>query len=130
MTTTIEKKDVGEYEVTGTWSKVCSISPDKDSKKKKTITLELKFQAVPLSGIIEKAIRPAVISWQNSQGRKHWGKWTDKQVVKIDFTAPAATPQRDPMEVLIEEAKANGIDPSDEKAMTKFIMTKLGQAKK
>lgn len=123
--TTIEKAEVKDYAISGSFRKACSIRPDGDSTEKKAIILELSFDKVPLSGIIEKALRPAVIQWQNGPGRKHWSSWTNNQVVKINFTAPAATPQKDPEEAMIE--KLQGMTPEEQK---KYLADLQKKAKK
>lgn len=90
-------------------TKPCDIKPDKDSKESKRINLKVKFDGITLSAVFQKALSQAVIQWQNGQGRKGFDQLSNNQTVIIEFKAPAAAPQQDPMEVLIGEAKALGI---------------------
>jgi hypothetical protein len=105
-------------------SKVCSISPDKDSDNHKSITLRVKFDDVILKAVFDKAVSQVVIQWQNGPGRKKFDSWKNNQVIDVSFKAPAVT-QVDPMSAFIAVAKADGIDMSDEEALAKYIKSKL-----
>ena len=83
-----------------TLTKVCSIKADQDSTESKQITLKVKFGGVSLNDVFMKALANAVIQWQNGPGRKHFDKWVDKQIVNVDFKAPARMPQVDPEEAI------------------------------
>ena len=121
--TIIEKADVSNYVVSGIFHTAGDMRPDKDSKEKKRINFEVVMEQVPVSGIIDKALSPVKIAWVNNH-RKDFDELTDGQVVKVKFTAPAVR-YRDPAEVLINEAKAAGVDPEDKDALAKYIMGRL-----
>ena len=75
--------------ITGiTLTKACSIKPDKDSLESKTVKLRVKFDGITLHSVFDKALAGAVIQWQNGPGRKNFDKWTDGQVIEIQFSAP------------------------------------------
>ena len=109
-----------------TLTKVCSISPDKDSPDTKQITIKVKFDNVPLQGVFDKAISQTVIQWQNGPGRKKFDQWNNNQVVEVNFKSPART-TIDPMAQLLAEAKASGVDTADQNELTKYILTRLSQ---
>ena len=94
-------------------TKVCSIKADADSKESKQITLKVKFDGVVLNDVFMKAVSGAVVQWQNGPGRKHFDKWVDKQIVNIDFKAPARMPQVDPEEAV--KAKLRTFETKEEK---------------
>jgi len=82
--------------ITGiTLTKACSIKPDKDSAESKQVTLKVKFDGTTLQSVFDKALAGAVIQWQNGPGRKNFDRWTDGQVIEIQFSAPGRT-QVDP----------------------------------
>ena len=107
-------------------TKVCSISPDKDSDDSKNITLKVKFDGVPLQGVFDKAISQTVIQWQNGPGRKKFDIWSNNQVVEVNFKSPART-TIDPMTQILAEATAAGIDTTDQNEMTKYILSRLSK---
>ena len=107
-------------------TKVCSISPDKDSDDSKNITLKVKFDGVPLQGVFDKAISQTVIQWQNGPGRKKFDAWNNGQVVEVSFKSPART-SIDPMTQLLAEATAAGVDTTDQNEMAKYIMAELAK---
>lgn len=109
-----------------TLTKVCSISPDKDSDESKNITIKVKFDDVPLQGVFDKAISQTVIQWQNGPGRKNYDKWRSGQVVEVNFKSPARTAV-DSVDQFLAEAVADGIDTTDQNAMTKYIMRRVTQ---
>ena len=104
--------DLGQIVKDVVMTKVCSISPFKGSNDHKAITLEVRIDGVPLQGVFDKAISGTVIQWQNGQGRKKYDSWENKQVVKVDFKAPAVTVV-DPRQAVKAEARAL---PKDERA--------------
>ena len=105
-------------------TKVCSIKADKESSDSKSITLNVKFDGVPLSAVFAKAVSGAVIQWQNGPGRNKFDQWKSGEVVNIDFKSPGQT-QIDPLQALITSAKAEGIDVTDKHALTNYIMANL-----
>jgi hypothetical protein len=109
-----------------TLTKVCSISPDKDSNEFKNITLKVKFDGVPLQGIFDKAISQTVIQWQNGPGRKKFDQWNNNQVVEVEFKSPART-TIDPMAQILAEATAAGVDTTDSGELAKYIMNRLNR---
>ncbi len=94
-----------------TLTKVCSIKPDKDSNESKNITLKVKFDGAKLLSVFDKAVSGAVIAWQNGVGRKNFDTYKNGQVVEVQFIAPASKAQIDPMDALINNAKAAGMTP-------------------
>ena len=106
-------------------AKVCSIKPDKDSDTSKSITLKVKFDGVTLKDVFAKALSSAVIQWQNGPGRNGFDKWTNNQVVNVDFKAPGRQPTLSPMEQFKLDAKAAGVDITDKRALTAYIEKQL-----
>jgi hypothetical protein len=92
-------------------SKVCSIRADEDSTEKKNINLVVKFDGAKLSSVFDKAVSGAVIAWQNGVGRKNFDSYKSGQTIEIQFVAPASKAQIDPMDALINDAKAAGMSP-------------------
>ena len=91
-------------------TKVCSISPDSDSKKegvKKTITLRMSYEGLTLGDIFAKALKDDVISWANGAGgRKNFDNLKHNQVVEVSAKSPGSGPAADPMTAIIASAKA------------------------
>ena len=119
----IKKSEISKYAVSGVFSTAGDMRPDKDSKEKKRINFEVVMDAVPVSGIIDKALSPVKISWVNNH-RKDFDDLTDNQVVKVKFTAPSVE-YRDPMEILLSEAEAEGVDTNDKAAMQAYMMERI-----
>lgn len=92
-------------------SKVCSIKADKDSIEAKQINLVVKFDGALLSAVFDKAVSGAVIAWQNGVGRKNFDTFKSNQTVEIQFVAPASKAQIDPMDALLNNAKAANMTP-------------------
>jgi len=88
---TITKGQLNEVLETQTFDKACSIKPFKDAEESKTVTLRLHFTGITLADVLEKAIRTAVISWQNGPGRKKYTNWKPGQVIDVNFSKPART---------------------------------------
>ena len=105
-------------------TKVCSIKADKESSDSKSITLNVKFDGVPLSAVFAKAVSGAVIQWQNGPGRNKFDQWKSGQVVNIEFKSPGQT-QIDPKQALIEQAKASGVDTTNKQALMDYIMGQI-----
>jgi len=104
--------DMNEIISNVTLTKVCSVSPDNESKKEgihKVINVKVKFDGATLRGVFDKAVSSSVISWQNGVGRKGYDKLVNNQVVEIAFVAPASASPVDPMESIIASAKASGL---------------------
>ena len=96
-----------------TLSKVCSIKPDKDSDESKSITLNIKFDGVALSAVFAKAVSSAVIQWQNGPGRSKFDTWDNNGKVNIEFKAPGAMPQIDPLTAMLNAAEAANMTIED-----------------
>lgn len=109
-------------------TKVCSISPDKDSDDSKQITLKVKFDNVPLQGVFDKAIAQTVIQWQNGPGRKKFDTWRNGQVVEVNFKSPARA-MIDPKQALINDAINAGVDVNDKNALTAYIMQQIEKSR-
>jgi len=90
-TMTITKGQLSEVLEDMYLDKACSIKPFKDAEDSKTVTLRINFSNITIADVLEKAIRTAVISWQNGPGRKKYNSWTNGQVVGIAFSKPAQT---------------------------------------
>ena len=88
---TITKDNIHDYMVNGTWSVDGSMKPDKESDSDEQIrfTLNVKYNNVPVIDIVNKSLEPTKISWVNGQGRPNITKWTNGQVIDIDFKSPA-----------------------------------------
>jgi len=108
-------------------TKTCSIKPDKDSSNSKTVTLNIKFDGIPLTAVFDKAVSSAVIQWQNGPGRSKFDTWKHGQVVDIDFKAPGRAPQLTPIQQFTIEAKAAGIDTSDKVALKAYINKRIDE---
>jgi hypothetical protein len=112
-----------------TLSELRTVSPDEDAKKegiKKTITLRIKYDGLTLKDVFAKAFKSDVVSWQNGgAGRKNYDNIVDKSVIEISAKAPGAGPQENPMDAMIREARAAGVDPKDEKAFAAYIIAEM-----
>ena len=101
--------DMNEMITNITLTKTCSVKADKDSTESKVINLRVKFDGATVGDVFAKAVSSAVISWQNGQGRKTFDTLKNNQTVDIQFAAPAARPQMDPMDAIIQGAAASGM---------------------
>ena len=106
-------------------TKVCSISPDKDSDEHKSITLKIKFDGAPLQSVFDKAVSGAVIAWQNGVGRKGFDTFKAGQVVDIQFSAPASRTAVDPETAMISKLQA--MTPDEQAAYLKELTTKAAK---
>jgi hypothetical protein len=116
-----------------TLTKVCSVSPDGDSKKdgiSKRINVKVKFDGSSLQGVFDKALAGTVIAWQNGVGRKTFDNLANNQTVEITFVSPASKPTEAPEDAFTREAKAAGVDMSDEAALAAYIIKRMKAAKK
>jgi len=98
-----------------TLSKVCSVSPDNESKKEgitKQITVKVKFDGSTIQSIFDKAMSSTVISWQNGVGRKSFDQLKAGQVVEIQFNAPASRSAVDPETFMV--AKLAAMTPAEQ----------------
>ena len=114
-----------------TLTKVCSVSPDTESKKDgvtKQVTVRVKFDGATVQSVFDKAVAGAVIQWQNGVGRKAFDTLKAGQVVDIQFTAPASRTAVAPEDAFLAGAKADGIDVTDEKALAAYIIKRMKKA--
>jgi hypothetical protein len=121
----ITNSNVWEFKVTGAWNIAGSMKSEGKSNESKNFTLKVKFNSVPVSDIITKALEPTKIAWTNGQGRKNFGSYKNAQVIEIDFKAPARAPQTDPMTQLVSDAVAAGVDVSDRKALVEYLISRM-----
>ena len=105
-------------------SKVCSIKAFKGSDESKSITLNVRFDGVPLQAVFDKAVAGAVIQWQNGPGRGKYDEWSNGQVINIDFKSPGAT-AIDPKQAMIAQARSAGVDVTDKQALMTYIMSQI-----
>ena len=108
-----------------TLTKLCSISPDKDSDESKKINLKVNFNGVSLKSVFTKAMASTVVTWQNGVGRKKFMSWIDGQTVEVDFVAPASQPVIEP-EVAIA-AKARAMSKEKRKAYLEKLAADLAE---
>jgi hypothetical protein len=85
---TIEKADVRDYIVNGTFDVSASFKRDADSTESKTVTLRVNLMNVNLGDIIADALKPKRITWQNNVARKNFDTIADRSVVEIDYSSP------------------------------------------
>ena len=112
-----------------TLTKVCSIKADKDSTESKNITLKVDFSGATVRSVFDKALAGAVIQWQNGQGRKTFNKLTANQVVAITFIAPASQPTELPEDAFTREAKAAGVDITNDDELAAYVIKRMKTAK-
>jgi len=122
----INKENINDYQVNGVFSIMGSMKADNTSKEVKKFKLNVKFDNVLVSDIIEKALDPTKIQWVNGVGRKHFDTYKDGQAIEVDFKSPGRAPQLTMIEQLHIEAKAAGVDIGDKAALKAFINEKLG----
>ena len=103
-------------------TKVCSISPDKESDEHKQISLVVKFDGARLQSVFDKAVSGAVIAWQNGVGRKNFDTYKNGQTVEIQFIAPASKAAIDPEQAMI--AKLMSMTPIEQAAYLKGLTAK------
>jgi len=104
-------------------TKVFSIKADKDSEESKKWTLELTIPA----GTTEKDLAQAVLSSEvikvQNGNRSKYDKYPTGHVFKKTFSKPGY--QTDPMQEILAEAIAAGVNVKDSKALTEFIQAKI-----
>ena len=106
-----------------TLTKACGVKPDNDKDSvSKRINLRVKFDGALVQAVFDKALAGTVIVWQNGPGRKSYDTLVSGQTIDIAFTSPARAPQIDPRDALLAQAKAEGIDINDEKAIAAFVV--------
>ena len=122
---TITKDQFDQVIDTFTLDKVCSFKADKDSDEQKTVTLRVKYQGATIRSLAQSTLgQGVVVKWQNGRARKDYTKIADRSVVEIDWSAPATAPQVDPKTAMLMEAKADGVDIHDKKAMEAWVSKK------
>jgi len=89
MTTNITKLD--DYVISGKFDIQASFKPDKESKLSKVVTIRFNLVNVPLKDVITSSLRDKRIDTVNGQLRKNFDKYTNKQVVEVDYKSPATS---------------------------------------
>ena len=102
--------------------RTCSIRPHAESDERKTVTLRITYDGVPLQAVFDRSASWAAISWQNGPGRKIFDTLSNGQVVEVNFKAPGRT-QVDPEAAVI--ARARALPTREERE--KYIRELLGQ---
>lgn len=125
MAGTIKQSMADRFVVSGTWAINGSMRPFKGATDEKRFRLNVRFDGVKITDIINKALEPTKIAWVNNVGRKHFDTYTDNQVIEVDFKSPGKTPDEPPEIRLAREAKEAGVDINDKVALTEYIMSKL-----
>lgn len=80
---------VSDYLVTGKFDITTSLKPHEDALESKTLTLRFVMDNVPLRDVIQKALAPSRISWQNSPGRPKFDTWKNGSVIEVNFSSPS-----------------------------------------
>jgi len=106
-----------------TISKTCSIKSDIDSTESKQVTLNVRFNGVPLQAVFDKAVSQSVIQWQNGPGRRNFDTWKRGQIVDIDFKSPGRQ-TIDPETAI--KAKLAGMDTKAERLA--YIESLMGES--
>ena len=97
----LDTKGVNVMEnITGSWIIAGSMKASGDSNTSKNFRLKVKFDNVPATDVIAKALEPTKIAWVNGQGRKRFDSIENNQLIEIDFKSPARAPQVDPEEMV------------------------------
>lgn len=104
-------------------SKIAKLKADGDSEEQKTFTIVIDFNGSNLEAVFEKAVSSAVIQWQNTN-RKNYTSLSDKSTIVVPFKSPGRV-QVDPKQALLNQAKAQGVDVTDKKALQAFIMEQI-----
>jgi hypothetical protein len=125
---TITKDNWDSFPVDLTIDKDCSVKADDESTASKTVTLRVKYAGVTVKDVIMATLgQGVVVKWQNGAGgRKNYDKLVDKSIVNLDFKAPGIAPKEDPKDAFLREAKAEGVDVTDKKALSAYIIKRLG----
>ena len=85
---TINKADVRDFVVNGTFDVTASFKRDGDSTESKTVTLRVNMNNVNLADIIADSLKPKRITWQNNIARKNFDNIADHSVQTIDYASP------------------------------------------
>jgi len=109
-----------EQLINGSWIIAGSMKASGDSPQSKTFRLKVHFKNVPVQDVVAKALEPTKIAWVNGQGRPNFSKWTENQLIEIDFRAPARAPVQDPKEAMI--ARLASMTPEEMKAELQSMM--------
>jgi hypothetical protein len=104
--------------------KICNISPELNSTRKKSINLRFTVDGVSVRSVLHKAIKQVVVDWQNGAkcGRKMFDSYKDGQTVEIKFTAPAVAP------VLSHKEIFAAMTPEQKEAHLKELMAMMANA--
>ena len=121
----ITNENVKDFMVHGSWNIAGSMKPDGESAEAKKFTLKVRFNNVPVTDIINKALDPTKIQWVNGVGRKHFDTFSNNQTIEIDFKSPGRAPVLSPMEQFRIDARAAGVDVNDKAALTAYITEQL-----
>lgn len=116
---------MGTYKVNGTWIIAGAMKANGESTESKAFRLKVKFDNVPVEDVILKALEPTKIQWVNGQGRKNYTKFSDNELIEINFKSPARAPQVDPKEAVA--AQLASMTKDEQKA---YIDELLGLASK
>ena len=118
----ITRDNVNDFTVSGVWSIAGTFKADDTSDEKKSFTLNVKFDNVPVVDIINSAIgsQPTKVQWCNAN-RKRFDEIDNKAVINVDFKSPGRMPQVDPKTALVNEAKGAGVDVTDKQAFSAWL---------
>jgi len=111
--------------ITGSYIIAGSMKADKESTETKAFRLKVKFDNVPVTDVIMKALEPTKIQWVNGQGRPKFDTFEDNQLIEIDFKAPARAPQIDPKEAVAAELAA--MTAEEQQAYIKELLGKVSK---
>ena len=105
------------------------ISFDDEAKKRgehKTVTLEFDLGGLTVMDLAMTAMTDWVVKWQNGgSGRKNYENIIDKSTIKVNPRSPGRQPEESPMETLLREAKASGVNVDDKNALTAYIAKRV-----
>jgi len=106
-------------------TKYCTISPDKDDDRSKRFKVELVIPAgTSIMDLANSVLATNVIKFQNAN-RPKWDKLVDNSTHRITYKRPIS--EVDPMTQLINDAKLAGVNPTDQDAMTVYIMEQIAK---
>ena len=109
-------------------TKYCNLSADEDEAKlgrTKKFKIELVIpKGTTITDLANSALATSVIKWQNGN-RKKYDKLVNNSTHRITYKRPVS--EVDPMTQLITDAKLAGIDPTDQDAMTVYIMEQIAK---
>ena len=114
--------------ITGSWIIAGSMKASGDSNTSKNFRLKVKFDNVPATDVIAKALEPTKIAWVNGQGRKRFDSFTENQLIEIDFKSPARAPQIDSFEA--EAQKLASMSPEEQQKHFAELLAKAASMNK